>query len=40
MVVVVSLVGLVPIVPVVLVVVPGEDMPWLDMSMVLVVVPS
>ena len=40
LVVVVSLVCLVPIVPVVLVVVPGEDMPWLDMSMVVLVVPS
>ena len=38
--VVVPLVCLVPIVPIVLVVVPGEDMPWLDMSMVVVVVPS
>ena len=40
MVVVVSLVCLEPIVPVELVVVPGEDMPWLDMSMVVLVVPS
>ena len=40
MVVVVSLVCLILIVPIVLVVVPGEDMPWLDMSMLVVVVSS